>query len=123
MHNLTTNNESIDRKIIRVSGKRQITIPQKYFEKLDLNDEVECVLEENAIIIRNIPKTTMYDFSENILSDLIEQGFTGKELLFKFKEVSKKIEPALDKMIKEADILAKSKDAVVTMSDIFDMEN
>ena len=123
MHNLTTNNESNDRKIIRVSGKRQITIPQKYFEKLDLNDEVECVLEDNAIIIRNIPKTTMYDFSENILSDLIEQGFTGKELLFKFKEMSKKIEPALNKMIKEADSFSMSKESVVTMSDIFDMES
>ena len=123
MHNLTTNNESNDRKIIRVSGKRQITIPQKYFEKLDLNDEVECVLEDNAIIIRNIPKTTMYDFSENILSDLIEQGFTGKELLFKFKEMSKKIEAALNKMIKEADSFSMSKESVVTMSDIFDMES
>lgn len=31
-------------RIIRVSKKRQITIPLKYYEALDLGDQVECSL-------------------------------------------------------------------------------
>lgn len=34
-----------DRKVIRISNKRQITIPLKYYETLDLGQEVECVLD------------------------------------------------------------------------------
>jgi DNA invertase Pin-like site-specific DNA recombinase len=41
------------------------------------------------------------EFSEQILADLIAQGFSGQELLEKFKEQSKKVRPAVKKLIEE----------------------
>jgi len=40
------------RKIISVSKKRQITIPLKYYRQLGLDHELECTLEDGAIVLR-----------------------------------------------------------------------
>ena len=109
----------MERKIISVSGKRQITIPQKYFEVLGFSNEAECILLNNAIVIRPIRENTESVFSEQILADLITKGLSGQELLVKFKEASKKIAPAMDQLIGEADRIAKCDSKSATMADIF----
>lgn len=114
---------SMERKIISVSGKRQITIPQKYFEVLGFGSEAECTLQNNTIIIRPIRENTGSEFSEQILANLIAQGFSGQELLAKFKEVSTKTVPAIDKLIGEADSIAKGDKKGATMADIFGVED
>lgn len=48
------------------------------------------------------------EFDEQILADLISQGFEGQELLEEFKRQRKKVRPAVQKMIEEADALARS---------------
>ena len=48
------------------------------------------------------------NFAEEILADLIKQGYSGETLLRKFREMSKKIRPAVEELIEEADKLAKS---------------
>lgn len=67
----------MERKIISVSAKRQITIPQKYFEALGFNSEVECILQNDAIVIRPIRVNASSEFSEQILADLISQELSG----------------------------------------------
>ncbi len=79
--------------------------------------------ENNTIIIRPIRENTGIEFSEQILADLIAQGFSGQELLVKFKEMSKKIAPAMDKLIGEADSIAKGDQKSATMADIFGVED
>src|SRR5665647_1681786 len=113
----------MERKIISVSGKRQITIPQKYFEVLGFSNEAECILQNNAIVIRPIRENTGSEFSEQILADLIAQGFAGQELLVKFKEVSQKIAPAMDQLIGEADRIAKGDPKSAVIADIFGAED
>jgi len=39
-------------KIIKVSDKRQITIPKEFFEKLGIGDEAVCEMTDCGIIIR-----------------------------------------------------------------------
>jgi len=119
----TVRGSSMERKIISVSGKRQITIPQKYFEMLGFSNEAECILQNNAIVIRPIRENTGSEFSEQILADLIAQGFSGQELLVKFKGVSKKIAPAMDTLIGEADRIAKGDLKSAAMADIFGVED
>ena len=46
-------------------------------------------------------------FSEEILEDLINQGFTGEKLLSEFKKMNKKIRPAIEDLIEEADEIAR----------------
>ncbi len=119
----TVRSSSMEHKIISVSGKRQITIPQKYFEALGFSNEAECILQNNSIVIRPIRENTGNEFSEQILADLISQGFSGQELLIKFKEMSKKITPAMNRLLDEADSIAKGEEKGATMTDIFGVED
>ena len=122
MASVAVRSNSMERKIISVSGKRQITIPQKYFEALGFSNEAECILENNSIIIRPVRENMGNEFSEQILADLIAQGFSGQELLVKFKDMSKKIAPAVKELIHEADSIAKGEKRGATMADIFGAE-
>jgi len=47
-------------------------------------------------------------FAEEILSDLVSQGYTGKKLLAEFKKINRQVRPAIEKIIEEADDLAKT---------------
>jgi len=123
MASVAVRSNSMERKIISVSGKRQVTIPQKFFEALGFSNEAECILQNNAIVIRPIKENTGSEFSEQILADLIAQGISGQELLIKFKEMSKKIAPAMDRLFSEADSIAKGDKKGATMVDIFGAED
>ena len=114
---------SMERKIISVSNKRQVTIPQKYFETLGFSNEAECILQNNSIIIRPIKESAENEFSEQILADLIAQGLSGQELLAKFKEMSKRISPAMGKLINEADSIAKRDKKGASFEDVFGAED
>ena len=63
-----------DKRIIHVSGKRQITIPLKFYKSLGLNDQVECSLEDGALVIRPMAHDSN-EFSVEILKDLVAKGF------------------------------------------------
>ncbi|MDR1831829.1 MAG: AbrB/MazE/SpoVT family DNA-binding domain-containing protein [Fusobacteriaceae bacterium] len=107
-----------DRKIINITGKRQITIPLKFYEKLQLGKEVECVLTDDSLVIR--PLTGQDDnFSVEILKDLISQGYSGTELVEKFAEMRKQIRKAVGTLIAEADEIAAGKIESETTADIF----
>ena len=123
MATVAVRSNSMEHKIISVSGKRQVTIPRKYFEALGFSNEAECILQNSAIIIRPIKENTGSEFSEQILADLIAQGLSGQELLTKFKEMSKKIAPAMEKLINEADSIAKGEKKGAILSDIFGAED
>jgi bifunctional DNA-binding transcriptional regulator/antitoxin component of YhaV-PrlF toxin-antitoxin module len=96
----------MEKRRIRISTKRQITIPSKYYEAMGLSNEVDCIYANNMLILTPV-RNEGTAFAEEILSDLIEQGYSGEKLLSKFKEISHRIRPAVEKLIKEADALAK----------------
>lgn len=87
-------------KRISVSGKRQITIPQKFFERLGIGAEVDCFIRGDELVIRPIQTN---EFAEEILKDLVNQGFQGQELVQEFIKVRSKVRPAVVRMIEEAD--------------------
>jgi len=108
-----------ERKIISISTKRQITIPQKYYEFLGFDNEAECVLQEDGLLIRPLQSSGDSEFSEQILADLISQGYEGKELLSAFKRYSKSIRPAVQKLISETDDFAKSGKGRLSLDELF----
>lgn len=77
-------------KRVTISGKRQLTIPVKYYETLGFASDAECILLDSGLFIRPLHLESQ-DFAEEILADLISQGFSGNELLSKFKEQKKKV--------------------------------
>jgi len=118
----TLRNKVMERKIIRISEKRQVTIPQKFYKALNMSNEAECVLQSGAIIIRPIKENIGGEFAEQILSDLIAKGYEGPILLEKFKETNKKIRPAVETIMAEAENLAKTGGGA-TMHDVFGTED
>ena len=110
--------ESMPMKTINVSNKRQITIPKQYFDEFGFGTEAECISTENGILIRP-KKNNEYDFSEEILKDLLSQGYKSDALLQKFHEVKNNVRPAIEKMIKEADNIAEAEDGYCTTKDVF----
>ena len=112
----------MERKIISVSVKRQLTIPQKYFELLGFNNEAECFLQEDGLFIRPLRDTAGSAFSEQILADLISQGYEGQVLLEKFKEYSKAVRPAVLKLLEETDAFAQSGEGRIPMDELFEAE-
>lgn len=117
-----TEKEKIEeRKIIRVSDKRQVTIPLKYYELLGFGREAECTLRENEIVIRPLQESRE-EFSEEILAELISRGYSGEELLSKFRELRSKIRPAIVSMIKEADEIAEGNRKSLSLAEVFSEE-
>ena len=71
----------MERKIVSISSKRQITIPQKFFEALRFTNEAECVIRGNELVIRPARTNSGGEFAEEILAELIKKGLSGDELL------------------------------------------
>ncbi|MFZ2538936.1 MAG: AbrB/MazE/SpoVT family DNA-binding domain-containing protein [Oscillospiraceae bacterium] len=113
----------MERKTISISSKRQITIPQKFFEALGFGNEAECIFQNNSLIIRPAKENKGGEFAEQILADLISQGYSGNELLLQFKNQQSKIRPAVESMLAEADAAARGEGEFYNYQDIFNSED
>lgn len=68
----------------KISSKRQLTIPKDFYDRLNLSDDVEIILEEDGLKIRSFRPTRQVndDYSDLVLKSILdEQGFTTKEAL------------------------------------------
>jgi bifunctional DNA-binding transcriptional regulator/antitoxin component of YhaV-PrlF toxin-antitoxin module len=90
-----------------ISSKRQVTIPQMFYEDLGFEKEVEFVKRGNELILR--PVRDDMDFSKEILKDLVAQGLSGQELINEFEAVKSKIRPAVELMLEDAKAVAKAR--------------
>lgn len=97
---------NIKPKIISVSKGRQITLPVQFYRELGIDDEVECLLRDNEIVIRPVRRGD--DFSEEILKDLVQQGYNGNELIEEFHRQRAGIRSAVKQMLHEVHQAAKN---------------
>ncbi|HBN85876.1 MAG TPA: AbrB family transcriptional regulator [Clostridiales bacterium] len=104
---LNKKDTQMEKRRISISSKRQITIPAKYFESLGLDKELECICSKDMLILKPVKKEDPA-FAEEILADLIKQGYTGEKLLTEFKKMNRMVRPAIEKIIEEADEIAKT---------------
>lgn len=112
----------MEMKKVSISAKRQITIPQKFFAMLGFDTEAECMVRGNELVIRPAKTNTGGEFAEQILADLIAQGYSGEELLSRFKKAQKEVRPAVEEMLAEAECAAGSEAEYATYDDIFGTE-
>lgn len=63
---------------------------------------LEPKLTQDGIFYEFIKDDDFFDFSADILDDLISQRYNGKELSKRFREIRKQIPNALEKMKDEA---------------------
>lgn len=112
----------MNRKTIRISEKRQLTIPQKFFEALGFSTEAECILRGNEIVLRPVRDQGGGEFAEQILADLIDQGFSGDQLLTEFKKMQRKVRPAVEAMLTQAEQAARGESESSSYEDVFGTE-
>ena len=112
-------NSVMEKRIVSISSKRQITIPQKFFSMLGFETEAECMVRGNELVIRPARQYSGGEFAEMILADLIGEGLSGEELLEKFKEKQASIRPAVEEMIAQAENVANGDGEYATYEDVF----
>ena len=109
------------KKRISVSQKRQITIPIEFYNSVGIDKEVECYIQNNAIVIRPV-RESGGEFDEQILADLITQGLSGQELLAKFKETRRQVRPAVERLLDEARHASQGQASSDSYEDVFGSE-
>lgn len=119
---MTKGSVPMEMKKLSISAKRQITIPQKFFTMLGFDTEAECTVRGNELVIRPARTNAGGEFAEQILEDLIAQGYSGNALLEHFKKAQGQIRPAVERMFMEAEQAASSKSDYITYENVFGME-
>ena len=115
---------SMESKKVSISSKRQITIPQKFFTLLGFNTEAECIMRGNELVLRPVKENTSGEFAEQILADLIRQGYSGEELLENLNRHSEKYRPAVEAMlVRSRPGPAESKSGGYSLEDVFGTED
>jgi antitoxin component of MazEF toxin-antitoxin module len=93
-------------KRIKVSEKWQIMISIKFFQQLDIQDEVEVYVENGQLIIQPTRHSDR-GFAAEILKDLITQGNQCQPLYDEFVRLQAEIRPAVERLIADVDEYAK----------------
>ena len=60
------------------------------------------------------------EFDAEIISELKKKGYTGEKLISEFERMRKSVRPAIEKMITEADNIARDCTDYAQMEDIFE---
>jgi AbrB family looped-hinge helix DNA binding protein len=97
----------LETKRARVSSRRQVTIPQKFYEKLSIKDEVEFILRDGELLVRPVREQNE-GFADLILEDLVKEGLTGEQLIKAFRERNAKVRPAVERLLGDAALAAKN---------------
>jgi tetratricopeptide (TPR) repeat protein len=102
---------TVDKKIVSISSKRQITIPQKFFAMLGFSDEAECIVRGNELVIRPARQNAGGEFAEQILagdSDDVSANFAmgmGCLIEKKYLRARKHLEKCLSRRPDEPAVL------------------
>jgi bifunctional DNA-binding transcriptional regulator/antitoxin component of YhaV-PrlF toxin-antitoxin module len=92
-------------RLATVTSKRQLTIPKIFFEELGMKPgKIRCILDNDKIIIEPIQSTNFWDFSSELLEELIDEGLKGKELLKEFEKRKEMVKEAFALMLEEANL-------------------
>jgi len=107
MEELPMHQEQHPVKRVRISSKRQISIPKEFYDAMHLTDEAIIEFTGTSLIIKQVSDEVV-DCSSEILKDLVEgRGLSGKELIDEFTRIKQGLPSAINKMTAEA--MKKSK--------------
>ncbi|MGV3464432.1 MAG: AbrB/MazE/SpoVT family DNA-binding domain-containing protein [Heyndrickxia sp.] len=85
---------------IKITSKRQLTIPKAYFDYLGIEETVHAFLLNDGILLKAEKKQTIQEVDvEIILRNVIAEGFTGDELADEFSRRVKEYNKVLDRRI------------------------
>ena len=112
-----------EQKRVSISSKRQFTIPQKFYSELGFDRDAICTMADGMLIIQPASHISGGEFAENILEDLIAEGYSGQQLLSEFKTRQAKIRPAVETLLEKARDAAHGKGEYAAYDDLFGSED
>ena len=118
---LATAHRAPEQKRVSISSKRQFTIPQKFYSELGFEKDAICTMADGMLILQPAAHISGGEFAENILADLIAEGYSGQELLNEFKERQAKIRPAVEVLLEKARDAARGKGDYATFDEIYNL--
>lgn len=89
-------------KYVRITGKRQVTIPKEFFEQLQLGAMLHAYVENGKLVLEPVRSEDPLDFSQEIINDLADAGFTGEALKREFSKRREGVIAAMKELIVEA---------------------
>ncbi|CAK7025277.1 MAG: hypothetical protein PEGG_01042 [Paraeggerthella hongkongensis] len=75
---------------IKISSKRQITIPAKIYEKAGFGDYALCTWTDKGMFLQPL-EVEDEDVTVDILRHLISEGYEGEELIEQYCSLKKKV--------------------------------
>ena len=115
--------EMFEQKRVSISSKRQFTIPQKFFTALGFDKEAICTIKDGALVVVPARNTSGGEFAEQILSELIAEGYEGDSLLEEFKIRQGKVRTSIENMLDMAKKAARSESESYSFDEIFGEDN
>lgn len=101
-------------KRVAVSSKRQISIPKEFYQDLNIQDEIIMEKIGDRLIIRPSDYDNYVDFTEDILQDLIEEGYPKEQLVERLKKRKADMNPALKQLIAD-----KENEETISLDELF----
>lgn len=89
-------------KYVRITGKRQITIPKEFYEQLGMGTLLRGYIERGRLVFEPVRPEDPMDFSEEIVNDLADEGLTGEDLKREFVRRREGLLVALKELVAEA---------------------
>ena len=112
---------TLNAKIVSISPKRQITIPQTFFKMFNFGTEAKITPRKGGIFVEPTTGRGDVEFVVEILKDLVNQGFGGQDLIAAFQDRQAKIRPAVEAMLAEAGKIARGEAEYGTLEDAFEV--
>ena len=84
-------------QIIKISSKRQITIPARAYQEAGFKEYALCTWTDEGMVIQPLDVDDE-DVTVDILRYLIEQGCEGEDLIEQYKAMKKKVVSVKDKL-------------------------
>ena len=82
---------------IKISSKRQITIPAKAHEEAGFKDYALCTWSDKGMFLQPLDVEDE-DVTIDILRYLINEGYEGEDLIAQYKAMKKKVVSVKDKL-------------------------
>ena len=87
---------------VKITSKRQLTIPKAFFDYLGMENTVHAVLLDDGILIKPTQKKSVQEADvEAILQKVISEGYSGDELADEFARRVKEYNRVLDGRMNE----------------------
>ncbi len=87
---------------IKITSKRQITIPKAFFDHLGIEGTVHAYLLNDGILLKPVQKKSIQEMDlETIVRNVINEGYTGDDLAEEIAHRVKNYNDALNRRIEE----------------------